>query len=46
MPNQAKRVIVEDMTNVLFKLVEENANGENNEICILKKTAKYSEEEH
>ena len=45
MPNHTKRVIVEDMTNILFKLAEEKADGENSEICILKKAAKYSEEE-
>ena len=39
-PNQAKRIIVEDMTKILFKLAEEKANEEDSEICILKKAAK------
>ena len=39
-PNQAKRIIVEDMTKILFKLTEEKENEEDSEICILKKAAK------
>ena len=38
--NQAKRVIVKDMTKILFKLADEKANGDHKEIFILKKTAK------
>ena len=33
-PNQTKRTMVEDMTKILFKLAEENANEEENEICM------------
>ena len=40
MPNQAKSIIVEDITKILFKLAEERANKEDSEICILKKAAK------
>ena len=39
-PNQAKRIIVEDLTKILFKLVEEKAHKEDSEICILKKVTK------
>ena len=39
-PNQAKRIIVEDLTKILFKLVEEKAHQEDSEICILKKVTK------
>ena len=33
-PNQTKRTTVEDMTKILFKLAEEKANEEENEICM------------
>ena len=36
-PNQAKKIFVEDMAKILFKLTEENANKEGSEICILAK---------
>ena len=39
-PNQAKRIIVEYMTKILFKLAEQKPNEEDSEICILKKAAK------
>ena len=39
-PNQAKRIIVEYMTKILFKLAEQKPNEKDSEICILKKAAK------
>ena len=39
-PNQAKRIPVEDITKILFKLAEEKANEKSSETCILKKAAK------
>ena len=39
-PNQAKTIIVEDMTKILFKLAEEKGNKEDSEISILKEASK------
>ena len=39
-PNQAKRIIVEDMTKILFKPPEKKVYEEDSEMCILKKASK------
>ena len=46
MPNQAKRVAVEGMTNILLKLAEEKQIERTVRYVYLKKLQKYYKEEH